>query len=84
MHRSAAAYFTAQHPEWFEFEELPAYAPELNPVEQCWDHTKYTDLPNSIPDDIDHLHAAVTESIDNQRDNQTLLHSFFEYAKLPL
>jgi transposase len=84
VHRSAAAYFMAQHPDWFEFEELPSYAPELNPVEECWNHTKYTDLPNFIPDDVDHLHAAVTEAIDNQRDNQTLLRSFFEYAKLPL
>ena len=84
VHRSAAAFFTAHHPGWFEFEELPSYAPELNPVEECWNRTKYTDLPNFIPHDIDHLDAAVTEAIDNQRDNQTLLHSFFEYAKLPL
>jgi hypothetical protein len=41
-------------------------------------------LPNFIPDDVDHLYTAVTEAIDNQRDNQTLLRSFFEYAKLPL
>jgi len=84
VHRSAAAYFKTQHPDWFEFEELPSYAPELNPVEECWNHTKYTDLPNFIPDDVDHLYTAVTEAIDNQRDNQTLLRSFFEYAKLPL
>jgi transposase len=84
VHRSAAAYFKAQYPNWFEFEELPSYAPELNPVEECWNHTKYTDLPNFIPDDVDHLYTAVTKAIDNQRDNQTLLCSFFEYANLPL
>ena len=34
-HRSAAAHFEEEHPDWFEFEWLPAYAPELNPVEAC-------------------------------------------------
>jgi hypothetical protein len=28
-HRSAAAYFEEERPDWFEFEWLPAYAPEL-------------------------------------------------------
>lgn len=34
--------------EWF-----PAYAPELNPVEQLWNYSKYGRLANFIPDDID-------------------------------
>jgi transposase len=84
VHRSAAAYFAEHHPDWFEFEWLPPYAPELNPVEQCWNHTKYADLPNFIPDDLDHLHTAVNEAIGAQRNNPDLLRSFFAYAKLPL
>jgi hypothetical protein len=40
VHRSAAAYFDTNHPDWFTFEWLPSYSPELNPVEQCWNHTK--------------------------------------------
>jgi len=83
-HRSAAAYFEEERPDWFEFEWLPAYAPELNPVEECWNHAKYADLPNFVPDDLDHLQTAVHESMLNQRDDQTLLRSFFAYAKLPL
>ena len=83
-HQSAAAYFEEERPEWFEFEWLPAYAPELNPVEECWNHTKYADLPNFIPDDLDHLQTAVCESILEQREDQTLLRSFFAYAKLTL
>ena len=43
VHRSVTAYFRTHHPDWFQFEELPAYSPELNPVEQCWNHTKYAD-----------------------------------------
>jgi transposase len=83
-HRSAAAHFEAEHPDWFDFEWLPAYAPELNPVEECWNHTKYADLPNFVPDDLDHLQTAVHESMLEQRDDQALLRSFFAYAKLPL
>ena len=67
-------------PDWFDFEELPPSAPELNPVEQCWSHTKHAELPNFIPDDLDHLHAAVTASADNRRENQTFLRPFFDYA----
>jgi transposase len=83
-HRSAAAYFQEERPGWFTFEWLPAYAPELNPVEECWNHTKYADLPNFIPDDLDHLQATVCQSLLEQREDQKLLRSFFAYAKLPL
>jgi transposase len=83
-HRSAAAYFESRHPDWFTFEWLPAYAPELNPVEQCWNHTKYSDLANFIPNDLDHLHKAIDVSITQQGRDQRLLHSFFAHAKLPL
>jgi transposase len=84
VHRSVATYFEMRHPDWFTFEPLPAYAPELNPVEQCWNHAKYTDLPNFVPEDLDHLHRAATASFTRQRNDQHLLHSFFGYAKLRL
>jgi transposase len=84
VHRSAAAYFDKNHPAWFKFEWLPPYSPQLNPVEQCWNHTKYSDLANFIPDDLNHLHTEVFYSIEKQHHNQTLLRSFFKYVKLPL
>ena len=84
VHRSATAYFTNYHPTWFTFEPLPAYSPELNPVEQCWTHTKYADLPNFIPDDLDHLYKAIDAAITKQSKDQKLLRSFFAYCKLPL
>lgn len=82
VHRSAARWFQQHHPDWFDFEWLPAYAPELNPVEQCWSHTKYADLSNFIPKDVDHLHEEVTASILKQSNDKALLHSFFDHAKL--
>ena len=84
VHRSATTYFEVRHPDWFTFEPLPPYAPELNPVEQCWSHAKYSDLPNFVPDDLDHLHQAATASFIQQRNNQHLLRSYFRHAKLRL
>lgn len=83
-HRAAARWFSTHHPDWFNFEWLPAYTPELNPVEQCWNHTKHADLANFIPDDVDHLHTEVTDSFTSKRTNQKLLKSCFAYAKLDL
>ena len=84
VHKSVTAYFKEHHPTWFTFEPLPSYSPKLNPVEQCWNYTKYSDLPNFIPDNLDHLYKAVDASITKQSKNQKLLQSFFAYAKLTL
>jgi len=81
-HRTTAAYFQKHHPTWFRFEFLPPYAPTLNPMEQCWNHTKYADLPNFIPKDLEHLSKAIKSAITKQSIDQKLLRSFFAYAKL--
>ena len=67
------------HVEW-----LPPYAPELNPVEQVWSHTKYADLANYIPDDLGTLAAEVISSLDQASTDQKLLCSFFQHAELRL
>jgi transposase len=67
------------HVEW-----LPAYAPDLNPVEPVWSHTKYADLANYIPDDVHDLAHEVARSLDRTADDQSLLRSFFHCAKLGL
>jgi len=84
VHRSAAAWFEENHPTWFTFERLPAYAPELNPIEECWNHTKYDDLANYIPQDLADLESNAKESMANQSDKQQLLRSCFHYAELDL
>ncbi len=83
-HRKAVGMLQAQHPHWFEVEWLPAYAPDLNPVEMVWSHTKYADLANFIPDDVHHLHQAVTDSLKETERNPTLLRSFFRRPRLAL
>ena len=48
VHRKAVRLLQERHPDWFEVEWLPAYAPDLNPVEMIWNHTKYGDLANFL------------------------------------
>ena len=58
--------------------------PDLNPVEMVWNHSKYSDLANFIPEDVDDLHQAVTTSLGKMRTQTSLLRSFFQYAGLEL
>jgi putative transposase len=80
VHRSAAR--ALRDCPWVEFEWLPAYAPELDPVEAVWNHTKYSDLANFIPDDVDHLRYRIKRSINHQRYDSYLKYSYFRYAAL--
>ncbi len=64
----------------YDFEWLPAYAPELNPVEFIWSHTKYGDLANFVPDDVDHLDDRLTESLEGT--THDIIFSAFRHAKL--
>jgi len=83
-HRKAVRLLQEAHPDWFEVVWLPAYAPELNPVEMVWNHTKYADLANFIPEDVHDLHRAVTASLDTMRTQSHLIRSFFRHARLKL
>jgi len=79
-HRKAAKGLFGDERFWIEY--LPPYAPDLNPVEQVWNHTKYADLANYIPDDV--LDLELEESLDNTRSSPTLLRSFFHAAELDI
>jgi putative transposase len=45
------------------FEPLPAYAPELNPVEAVWNWLKYDELANFAPRDVPHLDRVVNRKL---------------------
>ena len=64
-----------------DVEWLPPYAPELNPVEQVWNHSKYGQLANFIPEDIGNLADKVDYSLRYQAGQQNLLRSFFHCTK---
>jgi hypothetical protein len=81
-HRKAIRLLQEQHPDWMEVVWLPAYAPELNPVERVWNHSQYGDLANFLPEGIDHLREAVSASLERMGTETALLLSCFRYTGL--
>lgn len=84
VHRSAAKKLREAGGQWLHVEWLPAYAPDLNPVEAVWSHTKHSELANYIPDNIDCLHDTLGDSLNDLHFDQRLLRSFFGWAELKL
>jgi transposase len=85
VHRSKVVReYLERHRGRIRVEWLPAYAPELNPAEQVWNHAKYSDLANFIPEDCDDLHRQVDLSLEGQCRQSNLLRSFFKTARLAL
>jgi transposase len=82
VHRTAAKSLLGDERFWIEW--LPAYAPDLNPVEHVWNHTKYADLANYVPDDLGELELQVECSIFQTGERPELLRSFFHAAELEI
>lgn len=85
VHRTTVRQPLADRPSWLvAVSWLPSYAPGLNPVEQVWDHTKYSDLANYLPESLADLHEAVGMSLASKRLRPALRRSFFHCAQLNL
>jgi transposase len=83
-HRKAARLLHDLYGTRIRAEFLPAYAPELNVVDHCWGHTKYGEMANFIPHDIDDLAQAVACSLIAKPRRPALLRAFFQHAQLRL
>jgi len=83
-HLAARNYFEREHPDWFIFEELPSYSPELNPVEQCWQMMKNVLMANFVPMSVEHLKEKACEAAKIIDNDPKLLAEFFHHAKLAL
>lgn len=83
VHRAAAKRIKASRTESIDFEWLPAYSPELNPVEARWSHVKFGKLANFVPDDVNHLKRKARSTLKQQTEKE-LKQSFFKTAKLRL
>jgi len=81
-HRSAVRQLKEQGADWLSVEWLPPYAPDLNPVEAVWNHAKYSDLANRVPDNMFQLCDLVGQSLNDQHFRPPLLKSFLRRAKL--
>jgi transposase len=63
-------------------EWLPTYAPDLNPVEQLWNHIKYGQLANFTTDDVEELDEVVMDLLCEAKYDPVRLHSFYNNTPL--
>jgi transposase len=73
----------AKHPE-VVVEDFPAYAPNTNPDEDVWSWTKYSQLCNLAPSDVDELRQQVWDTLVALKNQPQLLISFILHARVPL
>jgi len=84
VHRKAARLLKERGASSLTIEWLPAYAPDLNPVEAMWRCTKYGDLANYTPANLDDLTEAATDSLISQYGDHRTKRSYFQTAMLNL
>lgn len=63
-------------------EYLPAYAPELNPVEYIWGHWKQHELPNFCPKDYAQLSTHARRALRRIQRRPALVSAFWKQADL--
>jgi transposase len=81
--RRMRTYLTAQR-GWLRTERLPAYAPELNPVEPLWGNVKTRELANHCAPDLVSLGRPLRTGLARVRRSPTLGLSFLRHAGLAL
>ena len=75
--------YLAAHPEILT-ERLPPYAPETNPDENVWQHTKHGRLANFAPEDAAELRAVLVEEFGRIHSKPELLSAFIRHAGVPV
>lgn len=77
------AHLAAQR-HWLTVERLPAYAPELNPVEYLWANLKGGALANCTGDTIAEVADATEQGIQRICDSDSLVVGFLAHTGLSL
>jgi transposase len=67
-----------------QIEQLPAYAPELNPTEYIWGHLKHHELANSCAQTFGALKTHARNRLRSMQRRPTLIRAFWQQAELPL
>ena len=75
--------FIAAHPDWLTVARLPAYAPDLNPVEGAWANMK-NGLGNLAASDVDQLAAIVKNRLKSIQYRPALIDGFLAQTGLIL
>jgi len=82
-HRSTAmrAWLATQRP-WLVVERLPAYAPDLNPVEGLWSSLKTVELANLTSPTLAEVITQAHRGIERMRRTPHLAYSFLRHTGL--
>ena len=81
-HRSrATTAFIAAHAQDYAVAYLPAYAPELNPEEQCNALVKRA-MANALPGSVDDLHRLARREFGRLKRHPEMIVRFFRHAGL--
>jgi DDE superfamily endonuclease len=75
--------FTGAHPDWLTVVQLPAYAPELNPVEGVWANMK-NGLGNLAARNVDQLAKIVRNRLKRIQYRPALINGFLAQTGLTL
>jgi len=65
-----------------QIEQLPAYAPELNPTEYIWGHLKHHELANRCAADFHDLKSGARNRLRSIQRRPTLIRAFWQQAEL--
>ncbi len=76
--------FLAKQRRWLEVRRLPAYAPELNPVEGLWANLKGRELANRCETHVQRLAWVAQDGADRLRSDRHLQLAFLRHAGLQL
>jgi hypothetical protein len=74
--------FVRRQRSWLVVERLPAYAPELNPVEGLWSNLKGGEFANRCEVTVGGLEGATDAAVGRVGSNQQLLFSFLQKSGL--
>ena len=75
--------YLAEHPE-IKTEPFPGYAPEANPDESVWEHTKHGRLANFAPADTAELRSELIGELRRLQRSPALLSAFVRHARIPV
>lgn len=67
-----------------QLERLPAYAPELNPVEYIWAHLKQHEIGNLCATHLSQVSAFARRRLKSMQRRPTLVTAFWHQAELAL
>jgi transposase len=69
---------------WLSVEQLPGYAPDLNPLEQAWGNLKSHELANLCRDSIDAVADVAEDGLDRIGTHADLCFAFLTHSGLRL